>query len=294
MKVTSIGPLNQSAPNWPENVFLASTERGPVVTMLDPATIAILKEIGTKLLLALGVKALEKLFGNGKSLQVLLENLVKDIAEALRTILDLDQLRDATQDLASVQQLLVEYANEPSTNTDLLSAAKIQSLFALNRIKAILPMGATAYALGSLIRIAALQEQYLTTKVKGDLKTMNDFAASSAVTVASQLASLSQQNERRITRPSEPDFVVVEGPRRANPDIPPRIIASYWSSSFMADGQIVEIRGKTQDEASILVASEWEHYRTNYFRQFQHQVGIPLSLTITDLEQLAAWSPTSK
>jgi hypothetical protein len=290
MKPVSVQRLSNADAQEMTNLYLAEVDGKRLVVLLDPGTVALLKEIGLKLLAGLGVKALEGLFGKRDSLKSVLEDLVKQIADALQRILDLDQLRDATQDIATVQLLFEEYMNSPATNADSLSAVKIQSAFALNRLQPILPLGATAYAMGALVRIAALQEQYLRERSAGDLRSMQAFAGDSATTLEQQLDILNQRNESRVTEPTQAVGRGSTMPDDGNSDTPEFIVDEWFESAFTVDGRVLIVRGATADEAIRGAKAEANRHRKVLRETFQQRVGVPLSLAITDLRALANWT----
>lgn len=267
-----------------ETVVIGRTSRGIVATALDPATVALLVEIGKQLLLALAIKALSGLLGldKGGDIKALLENLVKGILEAMKTVLAENEIRRATADLEGVYVLLTEYDRNPNGNLDSLSAAKTQSIFAVKQLESLLPLGVTAYHLGVLTRIAALQEQAKLSRNEGDVESLNQFAATGAKNLGLAVADLAAEVDGWVYGPEAPEYWSIS-------DDVPSGRESGWKAKYAVRGEVRWANAKTKQACAAAAAQAVEQARATLARDFQRDVAIPVIHLSSQLQALSQW-----
>jgi hypothetical protein len=169
---------------------------------MDPATAAVLWEIGKGILSGLGAKALASLFGTSGTpdIEGLFRKLLLDIADVVKASINEAEVRQATSEMQGLSDLMQQYSTAPETSQFRLQKCISDCPQLLRRLESLLPLSASGYILGVLTQLAAAQEYALITRSQAEKEVVSKLALTSLPNLRSSLESLSAINESRVSQ----------------------------------------------------------------------------------------------
>ena len=273
---------------------------------IEPATAAALWEIAKGILANLGAKALARWFGQGApaDLQALFRSLILDIADIVRSTFDEARVEEATSDMQGLNLLMKEYSNSPETSRFRLEACVTQSAVVLKRLENLMPLSASAYIFGVLVRLAAAQEISLLTDAAGERQNVRDFASSALPTLRNALERLITVNASRVSDITFSVRVYVDrdvglviekvdaptGEREPPPTYMAEVAATYYIDGiirrFVKTGyrsQADEMKHQLNDPAVAAREIDLERVRVD----FMSRVGLTVTQSIQSIEEIS-------
>jgi hypothetical protein len=268
-------------------ILIKPNVNGGTVAFIDPVTDAILIQAGIDLLSSIGAKIFDKIFGGNDAidLQKVLQNLILQMLDMLREVIDASDIRRATSVASAAATLLAEYGRSPDTVPTRLTDALSKSTEAVDELGRLLPTSASAYIFGVNTRLAALQQIVLNTNSEGEAENFRHYAKSCIPPLVAAQADLITRNRNRIS----PVAIRNESydPNHFGPQGLPYVYR--YVGFYTLNGAEKTFVSKNENDARAAANAQHAIDAKAIDSEFDVKIGLVLSKSLENFQALTTW-----